>query len=694
MAKFGTDAPELKLSGETHMKQGISDKSTAAAIESVTKQIKPAVTQYQNQQLANELSGVAAEEKALMDSQNAELARIQADPTLQGFEAKMKALHAASAKMRPGEAQARMKAALKQKINETPGLAGELSSTFQRFNAVDENALALAAMQGNASGGSKTNKLNPAQQAIKEIEDWGMSKYGKMLAPGWTNNKADVKWAEEQRLLEQQVERAAAYKSLSEARSASKDEIAKANGSVFNKTTALAMNAIARNGVVVVPNADPEKSIFSSDRLALSSLNAEQRLGAVANLEASKAQMMNDLRTQVAYGELDDAQVKHTIAAVEEMFDAQIAMVNNAQDKEFWETQKSIVESKNAYRVGAEVADRLDDPKVLGMASLLDLKMVDAKSPAILGFQERMVQGVLKGAIGRNGNYHDAFPTPEARGNYLNNAIGFFNSIQPDQKITPETVKAASEMYRGLANTLKQDGMTMNWRERSDLMKLIASPGFGLLYNSNPDMFAESKAIIVEQMPQMGRKMMDELQDSYAGEFIDGGLAIQYSKDRGFYASVGEGVSPDRAGLFNKKYIDNLNNYVKGLVNLGRSEEEGKQFVLSNLSEERMFNMVNSQARHSLPKDVKDPSYWGGGKVMSPKAEKAKVTEVARKTFDGLYGEGAYDKRMPEKPKGNLFSPKEAAANIKKALEEDVDFDIDAARAFWQDTYPDEPFPF
>lgn len=665
MARFGIERPSFGLTGETFQRQGVVDNSKATMINAVAEQVVPVATAVQSQNLVNDLNEIDQEFEGQLGQPDPDTA----NPAVQGFEAELKRLNGMRNKISESQYEARKNAALKRRINQTPGLAGALNRTASQFDALNEYSLVQQAFAAQES----------AQDQFDELKDFGVNKLG--LPPTWTQDPNLVKYAEWRSKQHMQAASDQDYKTSLEVMKTEmgltkdiQEKEMEVNGRIVaNGLTTKFVDTLTNGYNLGFKQEDGTTlNINAMDAVQVGNLPVEQRIALARQLKTDFLAEQTLLTAQVNDGTLKPEQFSGHLDNMAKMYNTMIGFTN-LEDEAALITQEDTVLSRDNMALGRQVtaldlqmqatqitynmeeldrtraleiqqkeldlvnglvtsgatAKMLENPAVLRWKVLNTLGLVDPKSAGAQRFMDKLTAG------GIDNEREAALQTGDfaAWQAHMADKTGIYRRMRVDlatpasaSVVAADTASTIAQVQKAVKDPLRP----MDMDEVADVMNIFTSDNYGQVVEKYREQFGD-----------VGVEMEKVVAPIIARDFV--------TKATNLYASGGNDFNPlltmkdgqfaigDKpvAGAITKaddnaaRIVKGLNNTAKAIANTqGISLEEANQKVLQMIPQERMYNLMDSNIRNTI-------------RVGSLEEYMAKEQEV-RTAFNNLYGDGAY----------------------------------------------------
>lgn len=681
MAKFGVRLDDFGLSGELHQQQGVVDKSGAMAIQNIADNVRPVAKQIQQQGLVNDLEAIDAEMEESLAPDLTEM------PEVKTFEGELKRLHSMKDRLPSGAYEARKKAALKKRVNQTPGLTQELNSAYAQFDSVNEYSVVNQAIASSKA----------ASDQLDDIEKYGIQNL-KML-PGWTKDAAKVKYVQSSASLLQQSELAKAQKGILELNKAGREELATVNGKILQgdigSTFLSWMNPDSprmvevpdgKGGMISVDPLSPQVRSLSADQknyledvllseqarykatvqatIQDNGLEASEFAGSISLVDTyysgAMAMLSEEGRAQRATQagtQLVEADRPEALAFVAEgrdrtrlnygLEDAQreLQMGQTGIDQTFLSNRYLKLQQEQLVSLGnLELMQHPDAQKIVSLASL----GIDTNNPAFEAMNRRMVTGYIK-------DPKSTFTNPENWKKHVMDVTRHYGGLQVELA-TEGSAAASAENLDGFVNSVVTAGASMSLAEQRDIMNVLAQRGVEGLAVKYPEYYQAVGQNIQKALPNMGQQLIDKMTTDLANnqEYLRAGIFIKRNSDGMFeVGSVGSG-SDQAVAEFKRKYVDTLNAYGTALSNVsGAGMQVAGNTVLGSMPAERMINLYRKHFENVVASGA-DATLMAGALGYDAPDQQAllqgekRVEEMTRAMVDGLYGEGTFTRSQSQ----------------------------------------------
>ena len=665
MARFGIDLPKIELTGELYQQQGVVDNSKATMINGIAEQVRPIATQVQSQLLANDLADIDDEFEQNLGPADED----RNNPAVTGFQAELQRLNQARARISEAQYEARKNAALKARINQTPGLADALNRTAAQFDKFNEYSLVNQAISAQKA----------AQGEYDDLVKYGVDKLG--LPPTWTNDPRLVEYAETRSIqhaqaaanrdimtnldliTKEQGANEAIEKRLRELRG--REAAGQLSGKFLDITTQ-GLNITLGDGEEAV-------TVNAMDASSVLNLNREQRVALARELKTQFLSEQVALVAQVNDGTLDADQVNAHVDNLKSLYNGMIAFTQ-LEDEALMVTQEDTVLSANNMALEREVtaldlqlratdisynmmeldrtraleiqnkevelvnklvvagaeASMLENPAVLRWKVMNGLGLVDAKSADAQLFIDQLA----KGGIGNEREAALQVGNFSKWQKHMATQTGLYRRMRVDL-VTPASAAVVAEDAQATINqvavAVKSQVRPMDMDEVADVMNIFASDNYGAMVEQYSEQFGDV-GVQMEQViaPVIARDFITKATNLYAGQginniplltLVDGQFAIG---NRPVSGALVKSDAPEA------RIVKGLNNTAKAIANTQNiSLEEANKKVLSMIPMERMINLFERNIR--------------GQSVGSEFPEMAgEVEGQVQSAIDNLYGDGAY----------------------------------------------------
>lgn len=689
MAKFGVSLNEMGLSGETHIQQGVVDKSGAMAIQGIADGIRPVATQIQQQAMVNDLEAIDEEFEEQISQEN--------NPDLKGFEGELKKLQSVKGRISEGAYEARKKAALKRRINMTPGLTQELNSVYSQFDHLNEYSVVNQAIAASKA----------ASDQLDDIEKYGVQNL-KMM-PGWTQDPTKVAYVQSSAAILQQSELAKAQKGILEANKAGREELATVNGKILQGdigATFMAWMNPDSPRTIEIP--DGQGGVMAVDPLSpqVRNLSPEQKNYLEDILMSEKARYRATVQATVQENNLEAGEFTGTLSLVDSYYDSALGMLGiegraqratsagtllteadrpaaiaftqegrerarggyaleDAQrELQLGETNIDLTFLSNRYlnlqleqmkQVGAlEIMNHPDAQKIVSLASL----GIDTNNPAFEAMNRRMVNGYIK-------DPKSTFQSPENWKKHIMDVTRHYGGLQVEFA-TEGSASASAEHLDGFVTSVVQAGQNMSLAEQRDIMTVLAQKGVEGLAKKYPEMYASIGQNIEKALPNMGQQLIDKMTTDLANnpEYLQAGIFIKRGPDGMFeVGSIGTG-SQNAVAEFKRKYVDTLNAYGAALSNVGGIDTTAAgSAVMNSMPAQRITNLYRKHFENVVQQGLDVGTAVSALGIQDANAlermeGEQKVEEMTRAMVDGLYGEGAYVRSQTQYLEGRGYVKK------------------------------------
>ena len=662
MAKFGGNVGDIQLTGEMYQQQGVVDKSTATAINSLAENIRPAAAAVQNYRMTDELNDIVEEEQQSVAADETEFSYNPAVSQLKNDLAKLNGLRG---RVDGAQIEARMKATVKKYVNQTPGLTSELMGTYNTYTNLNEADL-VALGVGASSGG-----MTEAQKQLKDIDDWAQS-IG--FTPGWMNDPQQFARVEKLYSGGEALKRAQLKLDAQEAgwMKASREERDAQQVDVMTKELALDNQKMVAAGLQVQVERNGQVGTVDVFKIEDPTVfSGTERVQMRDQIQMQINQKTQDIMARAQMHGLSKSQAEELIWAATANHQMAMSWLADGEKTD----RAGMLEESMSHTDNVDVEALLSDPDY--GPSLRRRKAYEKLNPEIAKDPAWIAEGYqIWNNLHASGGIN-SLPS-DVRQKTLQGALRVAQGLDVEAA-TPETAQEAAEQQKIVMDTLVQDVERMPMAQISDMLRLASNEGWAAMAEKYPELFSQYTdqlpAVMAKLTPVLISRMTlgevgirsgsaartrQDVKEGRDGGQTASGLFIGLDSEGGFVMTGTEGAVPSAQRQFNKNFVEPLNLMRGALINAGFSENAAHNLILESVDAASRQKMQRAREAYHLQalEDV-DP----------PADVRASGTITRRDQKDGRNVMSAEDWRKQEAKRraglemDKLFTPKELSTD-------------------------------